>query len=75
MSTSVALARPLVSIRTFAVLIALVAMFILGGAAGYVVKSNSISTAPAAAERGAACPSQSHAVVYYTAHTWECVPG
>ena len=72
MSTSVAVAKPPVSLRTLFVLIALLAMFVLGGAAGYVVKGSS-TPAAAAAERGDACPSRSHAVVYYTAHTWECV--
>ncbi len=73
MSTSVAVTKPPFSIRTLSLLIALVAMFVLGGAGGYIVRG--ITTpAAAAAEPGTLCPAGRHVVVWYTARTWTCEP-
>jgi hypothetical protein len=72
MSTSVAVTKPPFSIRTLSLLIALVAMFVLGAAGGYVVKGVTTPAAPSL-QGGTVCPAGQHAVVYYTAHTLECV--
>lgn len=58
-------------------LMALVAVFLLGGAGGYVVKG--LSTPPAAYQSSttgrpnAICPLGTHVVVWYTARTWACL--
>jgi hypothetical protein len=56
----------------------LLAMFVLGGASGYVVRAFSVpiaaSTPRVAVDRPIApCPSGSHVVVWYTGHAWGCV--
>jgi hypothetical protein len=52
-------------------------LFLLGGAAGYIVKDLSTPTAPAEASIAgrptAICPVGTHVVVWYTARTWACV--
>jgi hypothetical protein len=55
----------------------LLAMFMLGGASGYVVRAISVpivaSTLRVAVDRPIPpCPSGSHAVVWYTGHAWGC---
>lgn len=73
MSTSVAVARPPFSVRSLLLLLALVAVFVLGGAGGYVARG--ITTPPtAAAAQGTMCPAGRHVVVWYTAHAWTCEP-
>ena len=56
----------------------LLAIFVLGGASGYVVRAISVPIAASnlrvAVDRPIApCPSGSHAVVWYTGHAWGCV--
>ena len=58
----------------------LLAIFVLGGASGYVIRAISVpiaaSTLRVAGDRPIApCPSGSHAVVWYTGHAWGCVSG
>ena len=73
MSTAVAVRKSPISVRTFALLIALVSMFVLGGAGGYIVKG--ITTpVTAAVQPGTLCPTGRHVVVWYTAHAWTCEP-
>src|SRR5713101_7851838 len=53
----------------------LLAIFVLGGASGYVIRAISVpiaaSTLRVAGDRPIApCPSGSHAVVWYTGHAW-----
>lgn len=74
MQTSIAVLRPLVSPAAAAAFIALLIMFLLGGVSGYLVSAASAPAPIARAARatGAACPSDEHAVVYYTAKAWSC---
>jgi len=72
MQTTVALRRPAFSITRLAVITALLAAFVLGSASGYVVKALTPSAAATQQQHSAACPAGSHAVVWYTAHTWSC---
>lgn len=58
--------------RVFVVL-GLVVAFAAGSAGGYAARTVGAPTAPAS-HAAAACPAGSHAVVWYTARTWACVP-
>ena len=73
MQTTIALRRPAFSITRLAAIAALLAAFLLGSASGYLVKALSPSAATPQPQHAAACPSGSHAVVWYTAGTWSCV--
>ena len=78
MLTSASVRRPPLSIGAFPLLIALTAVFFLGGAGGYVVRGlgspTSVLVQSAAGSRPAAiCPAGMHVVVWYTARTWACV--
>ena len=55
---------------------ALAIAFVLGGAAGYSLRGLEpvAASAPSALASPMACPSRTHAVVYYTGHAWSCVP-
>jgi hypothetical protein len=59
---------------TVVLVLALVVAFAVGVAGGYVFRG--LTTPVAAAPRQAAsdCPSGSHAVVWYSARTWSCIP-
>jgi hypothetical protein len=59
---------------TLVLVLALVIAFAVGAAGGYAVRG--VTTQVAAAPRQAAsdCPSGTHAVVWYTARAWACVP-
>lgn len=69
MQATVASLKPQLSIRAVLLLFALLAVFLLGGVGGYMVKGQATQVVQAAS----ACPAGSHAVVWYTAHTWGCV--
>ncbi len=72
MQTSVTLLKPAFSVRTVVLLIALLSVFLLGGAGGYLIKGLT-APAPASSQTATgACPAGSHAVVWYTAKTWTC---
>ena len=71
MSTSVAIPRRPYAIHPVAILVALIAVFVFGALSGYLVRP---STAPAAPRAASACPVGTHAVVWYTARSWACVP-
>jgi hypothetical protein len=51
---------------------ALLSVFLVGGAGGYVARGLT-STAPAPAAATSACPAGSHAVVSYATSSWACV--
>jgi hypothetical protein len=72
MQTTVALRRPAFSVRSFAVISALLASFLLGSASGYTVRALTPSAAAPKVQHAAACPGGSHAVVWYSAATWAC---
>jgi hypothetical protein len=57
-------------VRLFVV--ALLSVFLIGGAGGYLARGLS-STAAAPAAATSACPAGSHAVVSYTTRSWACV--
>jgi hypothetical protein len=78
MLTSVVVQKPSLSIGALPLLVALLAVFFLGGAGGYLVRGLGTPPAafaqPAADSRPAAiCPAGTHVVVWYTARTWACV--
>jgi hypothetical protein len=77
MLTSVVVRKPSLSIGALPSLIALLAVFFLGGVGGYLVRGPSTPAAlaqPAAGSRPVAiCPDGTHVVVWYTARTWACV--
>lgn len=60
---------------TLALVFAIVLAFVVGAASGYAARF--VTTPAAAAAQGhstaAACPSGTHAVVWYTAKTWSCL--
>jgi hypothetical protein len=72
MLTSVVVQKPSLSIGALPLLIALLAVFFLGGAGGFLVRGIG---APAAAsiQPAAMCPVGMHVAVWYTARTWACV--
>lgn len=72
MDTTVALRRPAFSVRSFAVVTALLAAFLLGSASGYAVGALTPNAAAPKVQHTAPCPVGSHAVVWYTAGTWAC---
>jgi len=75
MTTSIAVPRPPYSIGVLPLLAALLMVFALGGASGYLVKAASVpAAAPSLAHAATACPASMHAEVWYTAHAWACVP-
>lgn len=57
---------------TLALVVAVVLAFVIGAASGYAARSLN-SQVSVSTTNGAACPSGSHAVVWYTAKTWSCV--
>lgn len=81
MQASASFRRPQLSsavLRTLIVAV-LLSAFVLGGTGGYLVRG--LSSSPATTtipETFGACPTGSHAVVYYisyTARSWTCVEG
>jgi hypothetical protein len=72
MSTAVAIRRSSVSVRTFFLLIALVAAFVIGGAGGYIVRGMTTPATVTAQQSGTLCAAGRHVVVWYTAHVWTC---
>jgi hypothetical protein len=76
MNATVAIRKPF-SIASVPAVAAVLAVFVLGGAGGYAVKSLTASTAAvqprAATAPAAACPTGTEPAVYYTAGTWHCV--
>lgn len=74
MTTSIAFPKPPYSIGVVPLLAALLAVFALGGASGYLVHAPSAS-APTVQRAASACPAGMHAEVWYTAHAWACVAG
>jgi hypothetical protein len=73
--SSIAVPKPPYSIGALQVLVALVIVFVLGAASGYLIRpSSAAAPAPAAVTHTAtACPAGTHVVVWYTARTWACV--
>jgi hypothetical protein len=53
-------------------LLAVVVAYLIGGASGYLTRGLTAGPAAAAGSVVSACPAGSHAVVWYTARTWEC---
>jgi len=75
MNTSIALVKPPYSLGVVPVLVALLTVFLLGGASGYLVKGTAVpAAAPSVPSASTACPSGTHVTVWYTARTWACVP-
>jgi hypothetical protein len=75
MTTSIAVQRSRYSIGLLPLLAALLAVFALGGASGYLVKASTTpAAAPSASHALSACPAGMHAEVWYTAHDWACLP-
>ena len=75
MTANIAIPKPPYSIGALPVLVALVAVFLLGGLSGYLVRPATAAPAAALAQQrpAAACPASTHVVVWYTARTWACV--
>ena len=74
MNTNIALPKPPYSIGALPLLVALVAVFVLGALSGFLVRpSSAAAPAPAAQHAATACPANTHVVVWYTARTWACV--
>lgn len=73
MTTSIAVPKPPYSIGLLPLLAALLTVFALGGASGYLVHAPSAS-APSSQRAASACSAGMHAEVWYTAHAWACVP-
>lgn len=73
--SSIAVPKPPYALGALPVLVALVAVFVLGALSGYLIRpSNAAAPAPAAAQQAAtSCPAGTHVVVWYTARTWACV--
>lgn len=59
--------------RKVLVVFGLIVAFALGTASGYAARTVNSPGAPAGPIR-AACPQSTHAVVWYTARTWQCAP-
>lgn len=83
MQASASFHRPQLSravLRTF-IVAALLSAFVLGGTGGYLVRglsSSPATTTTTMPKTFGACPTGSHAVVYYisyTARSWTCVEG
>jgi hypothetical protein len=74
MTTSIAVPKPPYSIGLVPLLAALLTVFALGGASGYLVHAPAASGV-AAPRSVSACPAGMHAEVWYTAHSWACVAG
>ena len=72
MTTSLVLPKPPYAIGALTVLVALIAVFILGALSGYLVRPSS-AAAPARQTAVSACPAGTHVTVWYTARTWACV--
>jgi hypothetical protein len=73
MTTNIATRKPAFAFPALPWLMALVAVFLLGGAGGYLVKG-AAAPASVAPSRAAVCPTGTHVVVWYTARSWGCVP-
>src|SRR5258708_4134041 len=73
MSTAVAVRKSPISVRTISFLLALVSVFFLGGAGGYIVKRITTS-ALAAGQPGTLCPPGTHVFGWQTAPPWTCKP-
>ena len=71
MTTSIAVPKPPYSIGVLPLLAALLTVFALGGASGYLVRTS--APVPSAPRAAAACSAGTHAAVWYTAHAWACV--
>lgn len=72
MQASAILHRPLSSVTTIGVLIALLLAFALGAVSGYMAKAISAPRA-AAAVTAAVCPAGTHVAVWYSTKTWGCI--
>jgi hypothetical protein len=76
MNATVAI-RKSFSVASVPTVAAVLAIFVLGGAGGYAVKSLTAPTpaiqSRAATAPAAACPAGTQPAVYYTAGTWNCV--
>ena len=59
--------------RRLLVVFGLIVAFALGTATGYAARTVN-SPAALAGHVSVACPQGTHAVVWYTARTWECAP-
>lgn len=59
--------------RRLFIVLGLVVAFAAGSAGGYAARTVGTATTPAS-HSAAACPDGSHAVVWYTARTWACLP-
>ena len=59
--------------RRVLVLLGLVLAFVAGSAGGYAARTVG-GPAGVSSHSASACPAGSHAVVWYTAHTWACQP-
>lgn len=53
--------------------IALIVAFVLGAAGGYAARAVSAPAAATLVRAAAPCPTSERPVVWYTAHTWQCV--
>ena len=58
---------------TVALVVALVFGLVAGAAGGYAARALTVPVASATQQAAAACPSGTHAVVWYTAKSWSCV--
>jgi hypothetical protein len=72
--STIAVPKPPYALGALPVLVALVAVFVLGALSGYLIRPSSLA-APAVVQQHAAtaCPAGTHVVVWYTARTWACV--
>jgi hypothetical protein len=72
--SSIAVPKPPYALGALPVLVALVAVFVLGALSGYLIRpSSAAAPAPTVQHAATACPAGTHVVVWYTAHTWSCV--
>jgi hypothetical protein len=69
---SAAVAKPHLSIGVLPLLLALLAAYLLGGASGYVTNGLVAPRTTPVVLAKSACPAGTHAVVWYSAGTWDC---
>ena len=69
--TNIAISRTPYVIGALPLLVTLIAIFVLGALSGFLVRP---AGAPVLRPHAVSvCPASTHAVVWYTARTWECV--